>query len=143
MDKIINIIKSSTDIDRIRKFKHNAKNQENETIINICNQRIIELSGIDEDNLIEKRFRECLAAYEEYLYEKNNKKVKANYLRRKWKETGTMQTIIDAVNKKNTQQGLELLVNMGGTEFSMESIVLEFPNDFPKETVINAKKKLK
>lgn len=83
-----------------------------------------------------------MAAYEEYLYEKNNKKVKATYIRRKQKKAGTMKTIIDAVNKNEVQEGLELLVDMGSTEFSMEAIVLEFPNEFPNETVKNAKKKL-
>ena len=83
-----------------------------------------------------------MAAYEEHLYEKKGERRKANRLRSKWEKAGTKQTIIDAVNKKKLQEGFELLVNEGGTEFSMESIVLEFPDEFPEETVLNAKLKL-
>lgn len=142
MEKIIHLIDKSLDVEEIRKFKINAQNQNNEIIIKKCNERIIELSGIDENNPIERKFKECLAAYEEYLYEKNGKKVKANYLRRKWEEVGTIQTIIDAVNKKKHQEGLQLLMNVGGSEYSMESIVLEFPDQFSEEVVENAKIKL-
>jgi hypothetical protein len=142
MEKIIHLINKSLDIEEIRKFKINAQNQNNEILINKCNERIIELSGIDENNPIDKKFKECLAAYEEYLYEKNGKKVKANYLRRKWEKVGTIQTIIDAVNKKKPQEGFQLLMNVGGSEYSMESIVLEFPDQFSEEVVENAKIKL-
>tara|TARA_B110000503_G_C7143596_1_gene411958 strand:+ start:1810 stop:2247 length:438 start_codon:yes stop_codon:yes gene_type:complete len=142
MEKIIYLIKKSFNIAEIRRFKINAHNQKNEILINKCYERIIEISGIDENNPIERRFKECLAAYEEYLYEKHGKKVKATYLRRKQKKAGTIQTIIDAVNKKQRQEGLELLMNVGGSEFAMESIVIEFPDQFTQETIENAKMKL-
>jgi len=142
MDKILKLIENSSDIEKIRRFKKNAQVQENEVIIKKCNERIIELSGIEENNPIEIKFKECLAAYEEHLYEKKGERRKANRLRSKWEKAGTKQTIIDAVNKKKLQEGFELLVNEGGTEFSMESIVLEFPDEFPEETVLNAKLKL-
>ena len=142
MEKILHLIDRSSNIEELRRFRTNAQNQKNEFLIKKCNERIIELSGIDENNPIERKFKECLAAYEEYLYEKNGKKVKANYLRRKWEKVGTIQTIIDAVNKKKRQEGLQLLMNVGGSEYSMESIVLEFPDQFSEEVVENAKKKL-
>jgi hypothetical protein len=141
MDKIIELIKNCTDILEIRTFKKNAEAKGNMAIIRICNERIIKLGGINENNPLERRFKECLAAYEEVLYEKSGKGY-ASRLRPKWQKNGTKQTIIDAVNKKQTQEGLKLLLNRDSTEFSMESIVLEFPNEFPNETVKNAKIKL-
>lgn len=142
MDKIIELIKNCTDINEIRTFKKNAKAKGNVAIIKICNERIIILGGINESNPLERRFKECLAAYEEVLYEKAEKRGYASRLRPKWQEKGTKQTIIDAVSKKQPTEGLKLLLNRDSTEFSMEAIVLEFPNEFPNETVKKAKEKL-
>ena len=142
MEKILHLIDTSSNIEELRRFKTNAQNQKNEFLIKKCNERIIALSGGFENDPLERRFKECLAVYEEYLFEKNGKRNKATYLRRKWKADGTIQTITDIVNKKQRQRGLELLVNVGGSEFAMESIVLEFPDQFTEETVENAKMKL-
>ena len=142
MEKILHLIDRSSNIEELRRFRTNAQNQKNEFLIKKCNERIIALSGVVENDPLERRFKECLAAYEEYLFEKNGKRNKATYLRRKRKAHGTIKTITDAVNKKQRQKSLELLVNLGGSEFSMESIVLEFPDQFTEETVENAKMKL-
>lgn len=141
MDKIIELIKNCTDKKEIRTFKKNAEANGNVDIIKICNERIIILGGINESNPLERRFQECLAAYEEVLYEKSGKGY-AGRLRPEHQRKGTKQTIIDKVSQNKPTEGLKLLMNRDSSELSLEAIVLEFPNEFPSETVKNAKKKL-
>ena len=77
----ITIIEKEDDINQIRKFKKEAIKTNNSYIQKICFSRIIKLKSLEEQDPFIRKFKEALYAYEEKLYEKNNKNVRASRLR--------------------------------------------------------------
>ena len=77
----ITIIEKEDDINQIRKFKKEAIKTNNSYIQKICFSRIIKLKSLEEQDPFIRKLKEALYAYEEKLYEKNNKNVRASRLR--------------------------------------------------------------
>lgn len=80
-----------------------------------------------EDGVTEKLitdFMRALAAYEEYLTDKNSRRTIANRLRQNIKKNGVIHAIISATSKKNTL-GFDYLLNTGLDEFTLEQVVLD------------------
>lgn len=97
-----------------------------------------------EAGMLAPEFERSLAKYEELLFSKHKKRVRATYVRRMFMKHGAIGAITRAVGKKNkTTYGLIELLEAGEDEFTFEQIVIDNPDKFPSETVEIAKRKIR
>jgi hypothetical protein len=90
-------------------------------------RRLCALDGIDQTDPLHCDFYETLAADEELLTEKNERKTRASRTRQKLKNKGVVQCLEDwAVGSARTE-GFELLVENGMVELTGEYLVLKYP----------------
>ena len=131
------------DVDKVRALMANAIRYKNTDLENACFRRICELEGSDYSDPLVARLWQAVAAYEECLRKKHNgRAVKASYTRRKIKEKGAEQTLIDwALDTKETG-GFEALLTNGMPELTGEYVVVEFADRFDPNVVKAAAKRL-
>ena len=126
----------------IRNLMENARRKGVTDLVQKCRVRLIELGGKDIDDPLTKRLWQAVTAYEEILERKHNKAQPASYTRRKIRDKGVRETLIDWALDSKIKPGFEALVNDGLAEFTGEYIVIEFAYLFPEEAVNAAKRKL-
>lgn len=129
-------------VDSVRRLKANAERLGRTDIVKACLERIFELEGADITDPIEKRLWQAVAAYEQTLYEKHGKAVKASYTRRKIKAKGAIRTLSDWAEDPKVTPGFEALVEAGQARFTGEYVVLEFASSFNEKVVKAAREKL-
>ena len=134
-------VNEATDVAKIRRLMANAERLGEVELVVKCKQRIFELAGGDGNSDIEKRLFQALAAYEEILFEKHGKAVKANYTKRKIRDKGVIKTLTDWALDTKVTPGFEALVSQGLEDFTGEKIVIDFADEFPNEVVDAAKRK--
>jgi len=148
----VKMIENENSLDEIRKIKKKAIKKKNTYIEKICFLRIIKLKSQEEPDQFIRKFKEALYAYEEKLYEKNNKNTKDNYLRQTFgiHQTGALfiksaikKGIYQNVVKKEKSGGFSFLQSKNMKQYTLENLVIEFSEQFPNELVEFCKEKLK
>jgi len=130
-------------IEDLKQIQRNALSKKEIDYAEAVELRIKEIIDA-EFGILGDRFFKSLDAHEANLYEKHNKNVRANFIRRMVKNHGIFETINRLVsNKKKLSQGFSEMVDSGDGENTLEKIVLDYPDLFPEETVTAAKEKLK
>ncbi|MFC3100882.1 hypothetical protein [Altererythrobacter lauratis] len=129
-------------IDDLKRLMVNARRLGDEAIYNAAFKRRCQLEGINQDDPLHRDFFEVLAAYEELLEEKHGRKQRASYTRRKVKETGVEQCLIDwALDPKETD-GFQTLRDRGMLDLTGEHVVTKYPDRFDDHVVAAAKARL-
>ncbi len=109
-------------------------------------KRFCEIEGAPHDNPDDPIVREMwegIAAYENYLFEKHNgKNVKAAYTRRKIKNKGVLQSLIEWTDMDKETEGFQALVKIGLPELTGEYIVAKYASRFPDIIVEKAHRRL-
>lgn len=105
-------------------------------------RRLGEINGKDHNDPVVRQFWVAVAAVEEVLRQKHNKRVKANYTRRKAAEVGEIKCLTDWALKKNETEGFLMLVESGLGDQTGEYVVVHNPDRFPPDAVAAAKQRL-
>jgi hypothetical protein len=123
----------------------NARRLGHEELYQRAFARKCELEGKnreDESDPLVKDFWECIAAYEQLLYEKHGKRVRAQYTHRKIKKDGVLTTMQSWARKRGATMGFEMLSKSGQWKLTGEYLVVKYANRFAPEDVEAAKKRL-
>jgi hypothetical protein len=132
-------------VDDCRRVMERATKQGRPEVYSAVFKRQCELVGLqneDPDDPLVRRFYETLAAYEQLLTEKNNKKTLAGRTRQKIANKGVHQSLIDWASGKVETNGFHLLVEKGLPEHTAEYVVMQFDHSFPPEVVELARNRL-
>jgi hypothetical protein len=135
-------ISSYTSIDELKKLMVNAKRQGRDDVYLDALQRRCELEGVDVSDPVEREFLGVLAAYEEFLGERNGKTTVASYTRRKMRDKGIVRCLEDWATATNETDGFQALMSKRLTHLTGEHIVLKYPDRFSPEAVAGARKRL-
>ena len=90
----------------------------------------------------EREALEAIYAYEEALFSKHGKRVRAQYTRRKMDKDGIIAAIEHAVKQQHDPTGFVTLKEMGLEHLSFESVVVRHPEAFSSEALKHAEKRL-
>ena len=85
---------------------------------------------------------EAIYAYEEALFVKHGKRVKATYTRRKMDRDGIIAAIEHAVTQSHDPTGYKTLQEMGLEHLTFEAVVMRHPEAFSAEAVEQSEKRL-
>lgn len=89
--------------------------------------------------------REALAAvfaYEEVLFHKHGKRIRASYTWRMIRERGIIPAVERAVNKPTETAGYHALLEMGLESFAFEAVVVKYPELFSSEAVFRCQERV-
>ena len=134
-EKLKKFIAKATDANKLDSLMENAKKQNENEIYQDAFRRKCELEGRNFNDPLEQRFWEVLAAYEQCLAEKNNKKTPASRVRPKIKREGFKKCLIDWAQNKKPSDGFKLLVENNLYDMTGEFIVLEHEDQFEPKVV--------
>ena len=131
-----------TDPKDLTKIMANAKRLGHDDVYNQAFHRRCELEGIEQSDPLHRDFYEVLAAYEGILEEKHGHRQPASYTRRKLKDKGVEQCLIDwALDTKETE-GFRTLIDRGMVKLTGEFVVTKYPERFSPNVVKAAKHRL-
>ncbi|MFD1611705.1 hypothetical protein ACFSCW_07825 [Sphingomonas tabacisoli] len=135
-------ISSYTSISDLKKLMANAKRAGREDVYLEALVRRCDLEGLDYDDPVEREFVGVLAAYEEFLAERNGKTTTASYTRRKMRDKGIIQCLEDWATATHETDGFQALMSKRLTHLTGEHIVLKYPDRFSPEAVAGARRRL-
>jgi hypothetical protein len=107
-------------------------------------QRAVELRAASEGPNSDAE-RECLQAvfaYEETLYIKHGKRVKAAHTWKAFKSKGILKAVDNLVSLDRPTVGYEALQKAGLQEFAFEAVVLKYPKLFSKQAIEQSARRL-
>lgn len=125
-----------------RNLMENARKLDREDIYQAAFRRLGQIQGKDHSDPVIAQFWAAISAVEETLRQKHGKAVKANYTRRKAKNVGEIQCLIDWAFKSSETEGFKLLVDAGLGDQTGEYVVVMNYDRFPPDAVAAAKKRL-
>ncbi|MCX5831875.1 MAG: hypothetical protein NT140_08315 [Deltaproteobacteria bacterium] len=107
-------------------------------------RRAVELRAISHgsNSGVELELFKSVYAYEEFLYEKHKKHLRAAYTWRMIKNDGIIRAAEKAVNRKIDPAGYKALVKMGMHDLTFEAVIIRHPDAFNEEVVSRAKARL-
>jgi len=135
-------VSSYNSIADLKKLMANAKRQGREDVFREALVRRCELEGIDYEDPVEREFLGVLAAYEEFLKERNGRTTTASYTRRKMRDKGVIQCLEDWATATHETDGFQALMSQRLTHLTGEHIVLKYPDRFSQEAVAGARRRL-
>jgi hypothetical protein len=94
-------------------------------------------------NAVEREALRVIYAYEEILFKKHGRKVRANYTWRMVKDHGIIGAVERAVNRPTDASGYLALVEMNMQDIAFEAVVLRHPDHFSAEAVQRSAQRLK
>lgn len=95
------------------------------------------------NNEVELEILKALYAYEEVLYEKHKKHVRASRTWQSIDRNGIIGAAEKAVNGIIEPAGYKLLAQMGMQDLTFEAVIVRYPGTFSEEAVLKAKARLK
>ena len=101
-----------------------------------------ELSNVDMENPLHRRFMQTLERYEQLLTEKNGRATKASRTRQMLSRKSIEQILSDWALSPATS-GFDTLVSGGTPEDTGEAMILDFVDRFPPNVVYAARAKVK
>ena len=130
------------DLNELRVIRQNALRLSQTDYAEKVQQRIWELFGTGSDSL-DEAFLRTLATYESLLFDKHQKNVKAQYIRRMLAKHGTIESLKRAVmSKGKLSSGFITLVQAGHADLTAESLVIKNADKFEPNVVQKAKEKI-
>lgn len=141
-EKIEKSINEETDVQKLRAWMENAQNQGRDDVYRQAFRRLCELAGVNHEDPMEKDFWGVIAAYEECLFEKHNKAVKANRTRPGIEKKGFKQCLIDWAQDTGSTPGFDLLIERGMFELTGEFLVIKYKEQFDETVVASARRRL-
>jgi hypothetical protein len=107
-------------------------------------RRAVELRAAESGakDTVEKECLEAVYAYEETLYLKHGKRIKASRTRKALQSKGIIQAVDDIVCHENPTAGFEALEKAGLLECAFEAVVLKHPKRFSEQALHNAQARL-
>jgi hypothetical protein len=121
------------------KFAKNAKAKGYEDLALQARQRAVELRAAAYGGATSDAERECVAAiyaYEEILFGKHGKRVRANHTWKAIKNKGSILLAIDAiVDRPDGTAGFAALQEIGLQNYAFEAVVLRHPQLFSESAV--------
>jgi len=141
MDDIIQKLKTPEECMQLAK---NVRDR-NPDLAQKARRRAVELRAISygSNSEVELELLKSVYAYEEVLYEKHKKHVRATYTWRMIKRDGIIAAAEKAVNRKIEPAGYTVLVEMGMHDLTFEAVIVRYPDKFNPEVVSRAKSRLK
>jgi hypothetical protein len=132
-------ISAYTDPAEVRQIMANAKRLGNDDLYWEAFRKVCQLEGKNFEDPLERDFYSMLAAYEELLYAKHGKRIRATRVRDKLQRKGFLACLEDwAVGSKRTE-GFTTLVSSGHVELTGEFLVSKYPDRFTPKAVRNAR----
>ena len=135
-------ISSYTDPKQLQILMKNTKKQGRDDIYYEALRRRCELLGLNYDDPLERDFHSMLAAYEELLSEKNNRRTAASRTRQKLSNKGVVQCLEDWAKGSAETDGFKYLTQAGLIELTGEYLVTKYPKRFSAEAVRRARARL-
>jgi hypothetical protein len=135
-------IKSYDSISDLKQIMKNAKKLGREDVYLEALVQRCKLEGVDFDDPVEREFVGVLAAYEEFLKQRNGKTTVASYTRRKMRDKGVVQCLEDWAVAAHETDGFQALMSARLTHLTGEHIVLKYPDRFSPEAVEGARRRL-
>ncbi len=135
-------IQSYTSVPDLKQIMKNAKAKGREDVYLEALVRRCELEGIDYDDPVERDFVGVLAAYEEFLKQRNGKTTIASYTRRKMRDKGVVQCLEDWAVATHETDGFQALMSAKLAHLTGEHIVLKYPERFSPAAVEGARRRL-
>lgn len=125
-------------------FAVNAEKKNRSDLAQAARRRGIELRAESHNpgSHLEREAWQILYAYEEVLFRKHGKRVKAMGTRKMIKNRGIIATVEHLVNRRRDPQGYTLLVRMGMQDLTFEALVLRHRDQFKPETAARARQKV-
>ncbi len=123
-----------------------AKEQGRDDVYSAVFRRQCQLVGQQNDDPndpLTRSFYETLAAYEQLLTDKNDRKTLASRTRQKIANKGVHQSLIEWTRGKVETNGFKLLVDAGLPEFTAEYLVVQYADRFPTNIVAMARDRLR
>jgi hypothetical protein len=109
-------------------------------------RRFCKLSGAAHDDPSDPLVRavyEAIAAYEQTLEEKHDKKVRATRTRQKIAKKGVYQSLLEWSRLRGNRPGFHSLIQAGLPEFTFEAVVVRFADRFPPDVVASCRETLR
>lgn len=109
-----------------------------------ANQRAVQLRADEHgaETVAEVEALQAVYAYEELLFRKNGKRVRANRTWQMIKRHGIIEAVERAVKRETVTQGYTMLVEMGLQEHAFEAVILRHPEAFTDEAIRISKMRL-
>lgn len=140
--KVLDAIASTTDPEKLRKFRENAQRLGVPTVEEAAFRRLVEVLPKETPGSIEHDFWKTIHAFEEILRDERGKTVRLSRTRQKIDRVGVKKTLVDfAVSKKPTE-GFDMLIERGLPELTGEALVLKHSAHFDDPVVEAAKARL-
>lgn len=140
--KVLDAIATTTDPDKLRKFRENAQRLGVPKVEEAAFRRLVEVLPEETPGSIEHDFWKTIHAFEEILRDERGKTVRLSRTRQKIDRVGVRQTLVDfAVSKKPTE-GFDMLIQRGLPELTGEALVLKHSAHFDGQVVEAAKARL-
>jgi hypothetical protein len=141
MDDRVARLKSTKDCET---FIRNATERDRADLAAEARERILELRGdeLETHTEAETEALRAVHAYEQTLFEKHGKHIRASYTWRMIREHGVIEAVERAVKKPTETQGFRMLDEMGLGRFSFEAVILRHPEAFSAAAVATAEKRM-
>lgn len=135
-------ISSYTDVKQLQTLMKNAKKQNRDDVYFEALRRRCELEGLNFDDPLDQDFHSMLAAYEELLSEKNQRRTSASRTRQKLKNKGVVQCLEEWALGQTETDGFRTLASAGLLELTGEYLVTKYPERFSTDAVMRATQRL-
>ncbi len=133
-ERILELIESCSDPDKLRTWIKNAQNQGADDIAEAAFRRLVTILPAENPGTVEYDFWRTVYAFEHVLSEERGKTTRLSRTRQKVGRDGVLKTLEDwSVSKKSTP-GFKMLLERGMPELTGEAIVLRHPAKFDDST---------
>ncbi len=121
----------------------NVRNK-NPVLARDARRRAVELRAASHGlkSVVELELLKAVYAYEEVLYEKNNRRTRAAYTWRMIEKHGIITAAERAVTKRTQTKGYKELVAMGLQDLTFEAVIVRHPGKFSQTVFAQAKERL-
>jgi hypothetical protein len=129
---------------RVKKFIHNALHRKDDYAVQAGERRIEQIlsAELKGESKFHNDFMRYVQAYEAVLREDGGRGKTATYTRLKVERVGSVQTMIDLLEKPPTTYGIDLLRKKGRLDCAYENIVFDYPDFFERKHLVEARRRL-
>ncbi|MCF6316327.1 MAG: hypothetical protein L3J30_08600 [Marinosulfonomonas sp.] len=145
-DKLIAIINSETDPEKLRNWIRNARKQQADDVEQAAIQRLIEINALtnhdDPNDSLVLDFWKSITALEFALSDERGKTIRLARTRQKISRVGVKKTLEDLAVSAKASDGYFLLRDRGMLDMSAEAVVLRHSALFDDEIIKAAQSRL-
>ncbi|PHQ99843.1 MAG: hypothetical protein COB39_01325 [Marinosulfonomonas sp.] len=145
-NKLIAIINSETDPEKLHNWIRNARKQQADDVEQVAIQRLIEINALtnhdDPNDPLVLDFWKSITALEFALSDERGKTIRLTRTRQKISRVGVKKTLEDLAVSAKASDGYFLLRDRGMLDMSAEAVVLRHPALFDDEIIKAAQSRL-